>query len=149
MVKVKRLYPDAMLPTYSKKGDAGADLYSYEDVEIAPRQHNLVSTGICIAMPASWVGLVHPRSGMAAKLGVTVLNSPGTVDSGYRGEVKVNLINHSDRTVFIKKGDRIAQIVFQRFEQADFLIVDELDITDRGDGGYGSTGGFYYGEIEE
>lgn len=141
MIKIKKLNPDAILPTYAKKGDAGADLYSMDTVEIRPFQRMLVSTGIAIAMPPSWVGLVHPRSGLAHKAGVTVLNAPGTVDSGYRGEVKVNLINLGNSPVVINKGDRIAQIVFQRFEQGDFLEVDELDSTDRGEGGHGSTGG--------
>jgi dUTP pyrophosphatase len=142
MVKIKKLHEDAQTPTYSKKGDAGADLYSYEDTSILPGCYTLVATGIAIAMPARWVGLVHPRSGLAAKYGVTVLNSPGTVDSGYRGEIKVNLINLSKNTFQISKGDRIAQIVFQTFEQADFLEVSELDATLRGDQGHGSTGGF-------
>lgn len=140
MVKIKKLYADAELPTYAKKGDAGADLYSYDDIYLMPGKWSLVRTGIAIAMPPSWVGLLHPRSGLAAKKGVTVLNAPGTVDSGYRGEVLVNLVNHSSAPVSIAKGDRIAQIVFQQFEQADFLEVQELDVTERGEGGHGSTG---------
>lgn len=139
MVKIKKLYPDAEIPTYAKKGDAGADLYSYDDVYLMPGTWALVRTGVAIAMPPSWVGLVHPRSGLASKKGVTVLNAPGTVDSGYRGEVLVNLINHSAQPVSISKGDRIAQIVFQQYEQADFLEVQELDLTERGTGGHGST----------
>jgi len=141
MIKVKKLHPDARIPTYAKKGDAGADLYAYEDVTLTTGARFLMPTGIAIAMPSSWVGLVHPRSGLAARAGVTVLNSPGTVDSGYRGEIKVNLINLGHLTYTVRKGDRIAQIVFQRFEQGDFLEVAELDITDRGEGGHGSTGG--------
>lgn len=149
MVKVKKLYEDASVPTYSHKGDAGADLYSYEDLQILPGEHKLISTGISIAMPPTWVGLVHPRSGLAAKKSVTVLNAPGTVDSGYRGEVMVNLVNHGSETVSIAKGDRIAQIVFQRYEQADFLIVDELESSSRGANGHGSTGGYINGTTEE
>ncbi len=145
MVKIKKLYEDAQVPCYANKGDAGADLYSYENVIIEPRQFVLVSTGISLAMPVRWVGLVHPRSGLAAKHGITVLNSPGTVDSGYRGEIKVNLINLSDTTFAISKGDRIAQIVFQQVEQADFLEVDSLEATERGIWGHGSTGGFNNG----
>jgi dUTP diphosphatase len=141
MVKLKKLYSDAIIPTYAKKGDAGADLYSYQDAYLMPGAWGLISTGISIAMPPSWVGLIHPRSGLSAKKGVTVLNAPGTVDSGYRGEIKVNLINLGVEPLSISKGDRIAQIMFQVFEQADFLEVDELDTTERGDGGHGSTGG--------
>ncbi len=139
MVKIKKLYSDATIPTYAKKGDAGADLYSYDDIYLMPGTWALVRTGVAIAMPPAWVGLVHPRSGLAAKKGVTVLNSPGTVDSGYRGEVMVNLVNHSAQPVSIAKGDRIAQIVFQQYEQADFLEVQELDVTERGTDGHGST----------
>lgn len=142
MVKVKKLYEDAIIPRYAHEGDAGADLYSYEDYILQPGQHRLISTGIAIAMPVAWVGLVHPRSGLAAKYGVTVLNSPGTVDCGYRGEIKVNLINHGSAPFRITEGDRIAQIVFQRYEQADFFEVEDLSVTDRGENGHGSTGGF-------
>jgi dUTP pyrophosphatase len=142
MVKIKKIWEDAIIPTYAKKGDAGADLYSHEDVIIEPKSWSLVHTGIAIAMPSGWVGLVHPRSGLAFSKGVTVLNAPGTVDSGYRGEIKVNLINHSSVPAIISKGDRIAQIVFQQYEQADFLEVDELDPSERGANGHGSTGGF-------
>lgn len=148
MVKVKKLYEDAEIPTYAKKGDAGADLYSYDDVYLMPGTWALVRTGIAIAMPPAWVGLVHPRSGLAAKKGVTVLNAPGTVDSGYRGEVLVNLVNHSSAPVAIAKGDRIAQIVFQQYEQADFLEVEELDETERGIGGHGSTGDARLGVVD-
>jgi dUTP pyrophosphatase len=141
MVKFVKLVPDAQVPSYAKKGDAGADLYSCEDLYLEPGDRYLVDTGIAISMPASWVGLIHPRSGLAAKHGVTVLNAPGTVDSGYRGPIKVNLINHGSEPLWIVKGDRIAQIVFQQYEQADFLEVSELDTTERGESGHGSTGG--------
>lgn len=140
-VKVKKLYSDAIIPTYAHKGDAGADLHAYEDVVIEPGKWFLVSTGISIAMPIGWVGLIHPRSGLAWRRGVTVLNAPGTIDSGYRGEIKVNLISHGSVPFYIYKGDRIAQIVFQRYEQADFFEVNDLEVTERGEGGHGSTGG--------
>lgn len=140
MIKLKKIYDDSIVPRYANKGDAGADLYAHHAMEILPGGWALVGTGVAIALPPSWVGLVHPRSGLAVKKGLTVLNAPGTVDSGYRGEIFVNLINHSPFSVQINKGDRIAQIVFQQFEQADFLVVDELDDSERGDAGHGSTG---------
>lgn len=140
-VCIKKLYPDSIIPTYAKPGDAGADLYSHEEVVINPGNWMLVATGIAISMPSSYVGLIHPRSGLAVKRAVTVLNAPGTVDSGYRGQIFVNLINHGSSPVKIFKGDRIAQIVFQQFSQANFTEVDELDESVRGAGGHGSTGG--------
>jgi dUTP pyrophosphatase len=141
-VPVRRLDPDLPLPGYAHPGDAGADLVAAEDVEIAPGERALVGTGVAIALPDGYVGLVHPRSGLAARLGVTVLNAPGTVDAGYRGEIKVNLVNH-DRTspAKISRGDRIAQLVVQRVERANFHDVDELPDSTRGSGGHGSTGG--------
>jgi dUTP pyrophosphatase len=141
-VAVLRLDPDLPLPAYAHPGDAGADLVAAEDVEIAPGERVLVRTGVAIALPDGYVGLVHPRSGLAARLGVTVLNAPGTVDAGYRGEIKVNLVNH-DRTGTAKicRGDRIAQLVVQRVERANFHNVDELPDSTRGSGGHGSTGG--------
>ena len=147
MVKIIRLNDSAIIPSYAYKGDAGADLHSCESVIIEPGNWRLVSTGISIAMPVGWVGLVHPRSGLAYKQGVTVLNAPGTIDSGYRGEIKVNLINHGSIPFHISPGNRIAQIVFQRFEQADFFEVTDLDTTTRGEGGHGSTGGFENGKV--
>jgi dUTP pyrophosphatase len=142
LVRVRRLVPDLPIPAYAHPGDAGADLVAARDVELAPGARAMVPTGVAIALPPGYVGLVHPRSGLAAKLGVTVLNAPGTVDAGYRGEILVNLINHDrDRTVKITRGDRIAQLVIQRVERADFHVVDELDGSSRGAGGHGSTGG--------
>ena len=112
------------------------------DVELAPGERALVPTGVAIALPDGYVGLVHPRSGLAARLGVTVLNAPGTVDAGYRGEILVNLINHDRANVAkISRGDRIAQLVVQRVERARFVEVDELTESSRGAGGHGSTGG--------
>jgi dUTP pyrophosphatase len=141
-VEVRQLDAGLPLPAYAHDGDAGADLYAAVDVELAPGMRALVPTGIAIALPPGLVGLVHPRSGMAHRLGVTVLNAPGTVDSGYRGEVMVNLINHDPTaTARIARGDRIAQFVVQRVERADFSVVDELSDTSRGAGGHGSTGG--------
>lgn len=141
-VPVQRLDPDLPLPSYAHPGDAGADLVAAEDVELLPGERALVRTGVAIALPDGYVGLVHPRSGLAAKLGVTVLNAPGTVDAGYRGELLVNLVNH-DRmsTAKISRGDRIAQLVVQRVERAHFHGVAELPGSSRGAGGHGSTGG--------
>ncbi|HEX6969620.1 MAG TPA: dUTP diphosphatase [Micromonosporaceae bacterium] len=141
-VAVRRLDPDVPLPAYAYPGDAGADLVAAEDVVIAPGERALVRTGVAIALPEGFVGLVHPRSGLAARLGVTVLNAPGTVDAGYRGEIMVNLINHDPREpARILRGDRIAQLVVQRVERAHFHLVDELPQSARGVGGHGSTGG--------
>ena len=141
-VQVLRLDPDLPLPAYAHPGDAGADLVAAEEAEIAPGARVKVRTGVAIALPDGFVGLVHPRSGLAARLGVTVLNAPGTVDAGYRGEILVNLINHDrESTVKISRGDRIAQLVIQRVERAVFHAVDTLDDTARGSGGHGSTGG--------
>jgi dUTP pyrophosphatase len=141
-VPVRRLDPDLPLPGYAHPGDAGADLVAAEDVVLAPGARRLVPTGVAIALPDGYVGLVHPRSGLAHRLGVTVLNAPGTVDSGYRGEIKVNLVNHDPvQTVKISRGDRIAQLLVQRVERATFRAVDELPDTVRGAGGHGSTGG--------
>jgi len=142
-VQIRRIDPDLPLPAYAHPGDAGADLYAAEDVEIPPGERLLVRTGVAVALPAGYVGLVHPRSGLAARLGVTVLNAPGTVDSGYRGEILVNLVNHDRVTpAKIARGDRIAQLVVQQVETADFQVVDELPESVRGAGGHGSTGGF-------
>jgi dUTP pyrophosphatase len=141
-VYLRRLDPDLPLPAYAHPGDAGADLLAARDVEIGPGERVLVPTGVAVALPDGYVGLVHPRSGLAARLGVTVLNAPGTVDSGYRGEILVNLINHDRATVAkISRGDRIAQLVVQRVERARFAEVDELAESSRGAGGHGSTGG--------
>ena len=141
-VSLRRLDPDLPVPAYAHPGDAGADLLAARDVEIGPGERALVPTGVAIALPDGYVGLVHPRSGLAARLGVTVLNAPGTVDSGYRGEILVNLINHDRANVAkISRGDRIAQLVVQRVERARFAVVDELAESSRGAGGHGSTGG--------
>jgi dUTP pyrophosphatase len=141
-VAVRLLDPELPLPSYAHPGDAGADLVSARDLELAPGARALVPTGIAVALPEGYVGLVHPRSGLASRLGVTVLNAPGTVDAGYRGEIMVNLINHDrEHPAKISRGDRIAQLVVQRVERADFLRVDALPDSVRGAGGHGSTGG--------
>ncbi|WIM95304.1 dUTP diphosphatase [Actinoplanes oblitus] len=147
VIQVRLIDPDLPLPAYAHPGDAGADLVAAEEAEIAPGARVKVRTGIAVAIPDGFVGLVHPRSGLAARLGVTVLNAPGTVDAGYRGEILVNLINHDPaRTVKISRGDRIAQLVVQRVERAVFHLVETLDDTARGAGGHGSTGGFGEGK---
>ncbi|MFM1783948.1 MAG: dUTP diphosphatase [Actinomycetota bacterium] len=127
-------------PIYAQPGDAGADLKSTEDVVIPAGGWKLVGTGVKVAMPDGYVGLVHPRSGLAAKQGITVLNTPGTVDAGYRGEIKVNLYNASSNDFEVKRGDRIAQLVFQQVSRAKFVTVAELPETARGEAGFGSTG---------
>ena len=140
-IAVKRLDPDLPLPHRAHPEDAGADLYSAEDVMLQPGERALIGTGIAIALPVGTVGLIHPRSGLAAKQGLSIVNTPGTIDAGYRGELKVCLIN-TDRSepIVITRGMRIAQLVVQRVELASFQEVDELDETVRGAGGYGSTG---------
>jgi dUTP pyrophosphatase len=139
-VLVHQLDPDLPMPGYAHPGDAGADLYSAEQVTLDPGQRQLVRTGLAVALPLGFVGLVHPRSGLATKQGVTVLNAPGTVDAGYRGEILVNLVNHGMAVAKISRGDRIAQLVVQRVERAHFHAVDELPDSVRGSGGHGSTG---------
>ncbi|GAB6985047.1 dUTP diphosphatase [Nocardioides pyridinolyticus] len=142
-VLVTRLDPDLPLPAYAHPGDAGADLVTTVDVALAPGERALVPTGLAIALPLGYVALVHPRSGLAAKHGLSIVNTPGTVDAGYRGEIKVMLINHDPREpIELRRGDRIAQLVIQRVELARFTEVEELPTSVRGDGGYGSTGGF-------
>jgi dUTP pyrophosphatase len=140
-IHVTRLHPDAVIPTYAHSGDAGADISSTESVELAPGQRYAVSTGLAIALPVGYVALLHPRSGLALKSGIGMVNAPGTIDAGYRGEIKVLLINHDpENTFIINKGDRIAQMVIQKVEAAVFAEVDTLDNTQRGTGGFGSTG---------
>jgi dUTP pyrophosphatase len=142
-ILLKRLDPEVPLPSYAHPGDAGADLVTTVDVELAPGERAMVPTGVSLALPDGYVALVHPRSGLAARFGVSIVNAPGTIDAGYRGEVKVVLINLDPETsVSLRRGDRVAQLVVQRFERADFVEVDALPDSARGDGGYGSTGGF-------
>jgi dUTP pyrophosphatase len=128
------------MPVYAQPGDAGADLKSAESIYIPPLERLMVTTGIKLEIPEGYVGLIHPRSGLALKHGITVLNSPGTIDSGYRGEIGVILFNTTNKPFIINQGDRIAQLVIQKVETAEFEFVDVLDDTKRGDGGFGSTG---------
>jgi len=140
-VLITRLDPDLPLPRYAKGGDAGADIVSRIDITLAPGERALVPTGIAIALPDGYVALVHPRSGLAIKHGVTMVNAPGTVDAGYRGELQIILINHDKReSVSFKRGDRIAQLVIQKVERAEFVEVRDLPGSGRGTGGFGSTG---------
>lgn len=131
---------DAFLPTYAQPGDAGADLRSRVAAVVPAHGRVLVPTGVSIALPDGYVGLVHPRSGLAHKHGITVLNTPGTVDAGYRGEIAVNLYNSTDTDFAVEIGDRIAQLVIQQVERAQFIKVERLPESDRGEGGHGSTG---------
>ena len=138
-----RRHDDAVpLPSYAHGGDAGADLVTTVDVTLAPGQRVRVPTGVSIALPDGYVALIHPRSGLAARSGVSIVNAPGTVDAGYRGEIQVLLINHDPhRSVQLRRGDRIAQVVFQQVERARFVEVERLPGSARAEGGYGSTGG--------
>ena len=140
-VPIKQLDPGVPVPKYAHDGDAGADLHAAEDFTLAPGERRMVPTGLAIAIPEGWVGLVHPRSGLAAKHGISMVNTPGTIDAGYRGELKVLLINTDmSATVSFRRGDRIAQLVFQEVAQAEFSPVKELPETVRGAGGFGSSG---------
>jgi dUTP pyrophosphatase len=140
-IPLKKLDPSIEAPQAQNRGDAGYDLRSTEDVVIEPGERALVGTGIALAIPEGYAGFVQPRSGLAIKHGITALNSPGLIDSGYRDEIKVILINHDPREAFeIKKGDRIAQLVIQRYESVDFVETDNLEDSERGLGGFGSTG---------
>ena len=142
-IAVLRLDPDLPLPAYAHPGDAGADLVTAVDIILAPGERALVPTGVALALPDGYVALVHPRSGLAARHGLSIVNTPGTIDAGYRGEIQVLLINHDPHeSVELRRGDRVAQLVVQRFERAAFVTVDELQASVRGSGGYGSTGGF-------
>lgn len=140
-IEIQLLDPDIELPSYAKPGDAGLDLRSRVDMTLAPGMRALVPTGVAIAIPAGYVGLVHPRSGLAIKNGISMVNTPGTIDSGYRGEIAVILINHDLKESFaIKRGDRIAQLVIQQVEVAELVEVQELAVSERGAGGFGSSG---------
>jgi dUTP pyrophosphatase len=142
-VLLQRLDPLLPAPTYSHPGDAGADLVTSVDVVLAPGQRQTVPTGVAIALPIGFAGFIHPRSGLAARSGLTIVNAPGTVDAGYRGEIQVTLLNTDASTpVHLRRGDRIAQLVIQRVNQARFVEVQQLPGSARGTGGFGSTGGF-------
>lgn len=140
-VLIQRLDSGLPLPQYAKAGDAGADLYAREDFTLEPGMRKLIPTGISIALPPGYVALVHPRSGLALKHGISMVNTPGTIDAAYRGEIGVILINHDlNETFSAKRGDRIAQLVIQKVEAAEFVEVEQLPGTSRGSGGFGHTG---------
>ena len=141
-VLVTRLDPDIPMPAYAQPGDAGADLRSAVDITLAPGERAMVPTGIAIALPDGYAAFVHPRSGLAIKHGLSMVNTPGTIDAGYRGEISVLLINHDPREpIDIKRGDRIAQLIVQKVEHAAFIEASVLPDSSRGSGGFGSTGG--------
>jgi dUTP pyrophosphatase len=142
-VLVRRLDPEVPLPARAHPGDAGADLVTTTDIELAPGERETVGTGLAVALPDGYAAFVQPRSGLAAKHGVSIVNAPGTVDAGYRGEIRVTLINHDPRaTLRLTRGDRIAQLVVQKVEQPHFVEVERLPGSERGEGGHGSTGGY-------
>jgi dUTP pyrophosphatase len=139
-LRVRRLDPGVPLPRYAHPGDAGLDLVAARDVRLEPGARAVVPTGLAVGIPPGWVGLVHPRSGLARRHGVTVTNAPGTIDAGYRGEVQVLLVNLGDDPVDLARGDRIAQLLLQPVGSATVVEVVDLDDTQRGAGGFGSTG---------
>lgn len=140
-VKIKRLDKELPVPCYAHQGDAGCDLYSTIDQEIPPVSRALIPTGIAISLPEGYAAFIQPRSGLAAKHGISIVNTPGLIDSHYRGEIKIILINtDSSESFSINRGDKIAQMVIQKVEQAQFVEVEELDETVRGAAGFGSTG---------
>ena len=140
-IEFKLLHELAQAPKYAHDGDAGADLVCVKDVMLKPGERLLVPTGVAIALPEGYVGLVHPRSGLAAKHGIGIVNAPGTIDSGYRGELKICLINlDQSETVALPAGSRIAQLVIQQVTTANFVQVNDLDNTERSDNGFGSSG---------
>ena len=139
-IRVKRLNPDARIPKAAKVGDVAFDLYSVIDYDIKPGERYAVPTGIAVEIPIGYEGQVRPRSGLALKEGITVLNTPGTIDSGYRGEVKTIMINHGNVPFQITKGMRISQLAIRPVPDVEFIEVDELSETERGEGGFGSTG---------
>ncbi|MEJ5944515.1 dUTP diphosphatase [Pseudokineococcus basanitobsidens] len=142
-VLLQQLDPDLPEPGYARAGDAGADLRARHDAELPPGGRATVATGVAIALPEGYAAFVHPRSGLAARHGVTTLNGPGTVDAGYRGEVLVTLVNTDrDRSFSVRRGDRVAQLVVQRVARAAFELVERLPSSERGRGGHGSTGGW-------
>jgi dUTP pyrophosphatase len=148
-VTVTRLDPGVPLPTYAHPGDAGADLVTTVDVDLAPGERVLVPTGIAVALPDGLAAFVHPRSGLALRHGLSIVNTPGTIDAGYRGEIKVLLVNHDPReSVRLTRGDRVAQLVIQRVERVAFTEAESLPDSVRGAGGYGSTGGHATAEAQ-
>lgn len=145
-VAVRRLDPDVPLPAYAREGDAGCDLVTTVDAAVPPGERVLLPTGISLAVPTGYAAFVHPRSGLAAHHGVGLVNAPGTIDAGFRGEVMVILVNHDLReTLHLRRLDRIAQLVVQRVEQVRWCETEELSQSERGAGGHGSTGGYSAG----
>ncbi len=139
-IKIKKIKESAILPHYAHKGDAGVDIYSIENYVLRPGQRILVSTGLSMAIPKGYEGQIRPKSGLALKHGITTCNSPGTIDSGYRGEIRVIVINHGSEEFKIEKETKIAQMIFNKVEEAEFEEVEELENTRRGNEGFGSTG---------
>ncbi len=140
-VQLRRLDPEVPPPGYARDGDAGCDLVTTVDVDLAPGERAVLPTGIAIALPPGYAGFVHPRSGLAARSGAGLVNAPGTIDAGYRGEIRVVLVNHDrSETLRLRRLDRVAQLVVQRVEQVVWRETDELPVSERGEGGYGSTG---------
>jgi dUTP pyrophosphatase len=143
LVDIVRLDPEVPLPGYARPGDAGCDLVTTIDADVPPGERVLLPTGIAVALPEGYAAFVHPRSGLAVNHGVGLVNAPGTIDAGYRGEIKVILVNHDVReTVHLKRLDRIAQLVVQRVEQVAWRETEALPESERGAGGHGSTGGY-------
>ena len=141
IIKCVQVHTDLPLPTFAHPGDAGADLVSADTLTLKPGERAAVATGLSIEIPNGYVGLIHPRSGLALKHGISMVNTPGTIDAGFRGELQIILINLDPReSISFKRGDRIAQLVFQKVEHADFVEVQELPGSGRSDGGFGSTG---------
>ncbi|WKD59154.1 dUTP diphosphatase [Corynebacterium caspium] len=146
-IAIKKLHPQAQLPVRAHHDDAGADLFAVTTQVLQPGERALIPTGIALELPVGTVGLIHPRSGLAARFGISIVNSPGTIDAGYRGEIKVCLINLDPTNAFtVEPGMRIAQLLVQKVELVDFHETTELDSTARGMGGYGSTG---FGSLKE
>jgi dUTP pyrophosphatase len=142
-VLLRRLDPELPIPAYAHPGDAGVDLYAREGVTLAPGERALLPTGVAIALPDGYAAFTHPRSGLATRHGITLVNAPGTIDAGYRGEIRVNVVNLDPREPFeVRRGDRIAQLVIQRVETVDFAVVDSLPDSGRGETGHGASGGF-------
>jgi len=140
-LQIRRLDPDLPLPSYARSGDAGLDLLAAEDVTLGPGERHAVATGIAVAIPDGYAGFVHARSGRALREGLALANAPGLIDSGYRGEIKVIVVNlDATEKIVIKRAEKIAQLVIQAVERADIQVVDELDGSERGVGGFGSTG---------
>ena len=137
----RHLDPALPLPSYARDDDAGADLRATTTVTLAPGERALVPTGVAVAIPTGYAGFLHPRSGLAARLGLSIINTPGTIDAGYRGEIKVPLVNHDrDETILVRRGDRIAQLVVQPVTRVVFDVVPTLPSSERGAGSFGSTG---------